>query len=80
MYLGLNDKIAVVTGAGGGIGLAATRALADEGALVVAGSRGTENLEGLAGVTAVAIDLMGPDAPAELVARAVDTHGQVDIW
>jgi NAD(P)-dependent dehydrogenase (short-subunit alcohol dehydrogenase family) len=79
MDLALKDKIAVVTGAGSGIGLAATRALVDEGAQVVAGSRTTTNLDDLAGVTAVAIDLMAPAAPAELVARAVGEHGRVDV-
>ena len=49
MDLALKDKVAVVTGASGGIGLAVTKALADEGALVVTGSRTTENLDGLDG-------------------------------
>ena len=37
MDLQLADKIAVVTGANRGIGLAVTKALVDEGAYVVAG-------------------------------------------
>ena len=37
MDLNLAGKVAVVTGAGKGIGMATTRALADEGAHVVAG-------------------------------------------
>jgi NAD(P)-dependent dehydrogenase (short-subunit alcohol dehydrogenase family) len=45
MDLDLTDKVAVVTGANEGIGLAITEALAAEGALVVAGSRSTDNLE-----------------------------------
>ena len=49
--------MAVVTGAGKGIGLAIVRALADEGALVVAGSRSTSTLDGLDRVTGVAVDL-----------------------
>jgi NAD(P)-dependent dehydrogenase (short-subunit alcohol dehydrogenase family) len=79
MDLELEGKVAVVTAAGGGIGLAATRALVDEGAHVVAGSRTVESLEGLAGVTPVAMDLMAPDAPGELVGRAIDELGQVDV-
>ena len=47
MDLELTDKVAVVTGAGKGIGLAVTVALVDEGARVVAGSRTTETLDDL---------------------------------
>ncbi|HEX8951654.1 MAG TPA: SDR family NAD(P)-dependent oxidoreductase, partial [Polyangia bacterium] len=49
MDLGLAGKIAVVTGASKGIGLAITRALVDEGAKVVAGARRVASLGGLAG-------------------------------
>lgn len=79
MDLGLTGKVAVVTGAGKGIGLAVVEALVAEGALVVAGSRTTDTLDGLDRVTAVAADLSAPEAPAELVQRAVDEHGQVDV-
>jgi NAD(P)-dependent dehydrogenase (short-subunit alcohol dehydrogenase family) len=64
MDLGLTDKVAVVTGASKGIGLAVTRALLDEGAHVVAGARSSESLEGMQRVTAVALDLASPEAPA----------------
>jgi NAD(P)-dependent dehydrogenase (short-subunit alcohol dehydrogenase family) len=77
--LELTDKIAVVTGASKGIGLAVTKALVEEGAHVVAGARGVDGLEGLARVTAVALDLSLPDAPARLIQRAIDDHGQVDV-
>jgi NAD(P)-dependent dehydrogenase (short-subunit alcohol dehydrogenase family) len=40
MDLELQRKVCVVTGAGNGIGLAITRALVAEGAVVVAGARG----------------------------------------
>jgi NAD(P)-dependent dehydrogenase (short-subunit alcohol dehydrogenase family) len=79
MDLGFDGAVAVVTGAGSGIGLAVTLALADEGARVVAGSRTTDSLAGLAGVTPVAVDLMERDGPARLVERAIDEHDRIDI-
>jgi NAD(P)-dependent dehydrogenase (short-subunit alcohol dehydrogenase family) len=79
MDLELDGKVAVVTGAGKGIGLAVTRALAGEGAHVVAGSLSTGNLDGLKGVTPVAVDLSVADGPAQLILRATEEHGQVDI-
>jgi len=77
--LDLDGKVAVVTGAGKGIGLAVTMALAGEGAHVVAGSRSTGSLDGLSGVTPVAIDLSAADGPAQLIQRAIEEHGQVDV-
>jgi NAD(P)-dependent dehydrogenase (short-subunit alcohol dehydrogenase family) len=79
MDLQLQDKVAVVTGAGKGIGLAITKMLVDEGAYVVAASRTVDTLEGLERVTPVAIDLIAPDAPGRLIQEAVDAHGRVDI-
>lgn len=79
MDLQLTDKVAVVTGANKGIGLAITQALVAEGARVVAGSLSTENLDGLDRVTAVAVDLLAPDGPALLVQKAIDEYGRLDI-
>ena len=78
--LGLQGKIAVVTGASAGIGLAITQALVAEGVNVVAGARTTSTeLDGLGGsVEAVTVDLGTPTGPAELVAVAL-AHGRVDI-
>jgi NAD(P)-dependent dehydrogenase (short-subunit alcohol dehydrogenase family) len=79
MDLELNNKVAVVTGASKGIGLAVTKTLAGEGALVVAGSRTVDSLTGLERVTPVAVDLIDPGGPGALVARAVEAHGRVDV-
>lgn len=79
MDLELNDKVAVVTGAGKGIGLAATRALVAEGAEVIAGFRTAANLDGIEGVTGVALDLSASDGPGRLVQRAIDEYGRIDV-
>jgi NAD(P)-dependent dehydrogenase (short-subunit alcohol dehydrogenase family) len=79
MDLDLADKVAVVTGASKGIGLAVTRALAGEGAKVVAGARNPDSLDGIDGVTGIAVDLAAPDGPGLLVRHALDRHGRVDV-
>ena len=75
MDLGLAGKVAVVTGAGKGIGLAIARGLHAEGVRVVAGSR-TVTPELAAVADAITVDLGTPEGPALLVARARD---RVDI-
>jgi NAD(P)-dependent dehydrogenase (short-subunit alcohol dehydrogenase family) len=83
MDLGLRGKVAVVTGASRGIGLAVTQALAEEGVSVAAGARTiTDNLSGLAadyGVHPVQVDLTAPAGPKELVKEAVAAFGGLDI-
>jgi NAD(P)-dependent dehydrogenase (short-subunit alcohol dehydrogenase family) len=79
MDLHLSDKVAVVTGANKGIGLAITKALVAEGAYVVAGSLSTENLDGLERVTPIAVNLLARDGPALLVQKAIDDHGRLDV-
>jgi len=79
MDLELKGKICVVTGASKGIGLAVTRALVAEGAIVVAGARTIDSLHSIERVTPVAVDLGSPDGPGQLVKRAVDDHGRIDV-
>ena len=80
--LSLKGKIAVVTGASKGIGLAITKAFVAEGAQVIAGARDVGgDLGALAsrnGVRAVSVDLSAPDGPQALVARA-EEFGGLDI-
>ncbi|MCG8915749.1 SDR family oxidoreductase [Actinokineospora sp. PR83] len=72
-------RVAVVTGAGRGIGLAVVRALVEDGWTVVAGSRTvTEALDELA-ADAVEVDLGLPEEPARLIRHAIDRHGGVDL-
>lgn len=82
MDLELNGKVAVVTGASKGIGLAVCRALAGEGARIVAGSRnGSAELDQLVAdhaATSVLVDLGEADAPARLVEHA-DAFGGLDV-
>jgi NAD(P)-dependent dehydrogenase (short-subunit alcohol dehydrogenase family) len=76
MELGLDGKLAVVTGASKGIGLAVSRRFVEEGARVIAGSRtvSAELAELVDGgsVEAISVDLAEPDGPARLVAAAGD--------
>jgi NAD(P)-dependent dehydrogenase (short-subunit alcohol dehydrogenase family) len=84
MDLHLSGKVAAVTGAGRGIGLAVTRALVEEGVSVVAAARTiSEDLSRLAvessRVHPVHVDLTTPDGPALLVDEALGRFGGVDI-
>jgi 3-oxoacyl-[acyl-carrier protein] reductase len=67
--LGLRDRVCVVTGSTGGIGLATARLLASEGAKVVTSGRRREG-PGVGEALHVSVDLLEPDAPAALVERA----------
>ncbi|WP_166677703.1 SDR family oxidoreductase [Amycolatopsis arida] len=74
-----STRIAVVTGAGRGIGLAIVRALAEDGLTVVAGSRTVSDALKDATPDALEVDLAIPDGPARLVQHALDRHGGIDL-
>ncbi|HTJ93135.1 MAG TPA: glucose 1-dehydrogenase [Pararobbsia sp.] len=79
----LQDKVAIVTGAGRGLGEAVARAYAAEGAKVVVSdidrSAAQKVADSLDGAIAVACDVRKADQVEALVAAAVKHHGRLDI-
>ena len=80
--LGLAGRVAIVTGAGSGIGLATTRAFLGEGVSVIAADLDVEALRELAPadrLLPVVVDLTYPDAAASVVEQGVGAFGRLDI-
>ncbi|MCK0438481.1 SDR family oxidoreductase [Gordonia alkaliphila] len=76
------DKVAIVTGAAGGIGEAYARALAAEGAAVVIADVNDEAGRAVAdaiGGLYVHTDVADPDSAAALAAAVVERHGKIDL-
>ncbi|HEX2130468.1 MAG TPA: 3-oxoacyl-ACP reductase [Actinophytocola sp.] len=78
----LRDRVAVITGAASGIGLATARRFAEEGALVVGVDLNTDAIETLAKEVngdAITCDVTEEAAVEAMFQRVVDTHGSVDV-
>ncbi len=83
----ITGQVAIITGAGRGIGAGSAAVLAECGADVVIAARTTEQLEEVAAVVAsfgrrahiVACDLSDLDAVAQLASEAREAFGRIDI-
>jgi NAD(P)-dependent dehydrogenase (short-subunit alcohol dehydrogenase family) len=83
----LDGRVAIVTGASSGLGVAFAQALAEAGADVVLGARRVDKLHDTATLVesigrkalAVATDVAVPEDCNRIVAQAMETFGRVDI-
>ena len=71
----LEGKVAVITGAAGGIGAATAEAFAREGATVV----GVDLTDGAPGDLGLAVDVTDEDAVRDLYAQVAQRFGHIDV-
>ncbi|MCW2984280.1 MAG: putative oxidoreductase [Conexibacter sp.] len=79
MDLGLGTATALVTAGGGGIGLAIALALAAEGARVWVVDRDLPSPGDARPLSAIAVDLLQPDAARGAVEEVVASAGRIDV-
>lgn len=79
----IKDKVVIITGASGGIGLVTAQYLAGQGAKIVLASRETEKLRALekeiANSLAVPTDVTKPDEAKRLIDRTIEKFGRIDV-
>ncbi|MFC0269379.1 SDR family NAD(P)-dependent oxidoreductase [Kushneria aurantia] len=84
MDLGIKNRVAIITGADGGLGMAAARELAAEGVKLVISDMDADSLDKAAAqidgeVVCHAADLTDQQQAQELAERALDAWGTIDI-